>query len=105
MKALMLSLVAGVTLYGGVQLADTIVPKASEATSYTQGRLVSDAAYLRYLLGTPWEEALAVAVSDTRHNEGQLTVTGTTVRWDNGIDVWCVELPTPDSLVKPERCL
>jgi hypothetical protein len=103
-KALLITLLAGVTLYGGAELVDTIVPQASESTSYTQGRLVADSAYLLYQLGETWEQSLAVAVSDTRHNEGQLTVTGVTVRWDNGADVWCISLPNPDSLVKPVRC-
>jgi hypothetical protein len=105
-KYLMGLLLASLSLYGGAKLSETIVPEASESAAYIQGRLVSDRAFLESEMGTTsWEEALRVAVEQTRHNDGQLTVTGTTVRWDNGVDVWCYDLPTFESFVEPVRCV
>jgi hypothetical protein len=98
-------LLTSVSVYGGAQLAETFVPVASDSAAYYQGRLISDRAFLESEMGTEsWEEALRVAVEQTRHNDGQLTVTGTTIRWDNGVDVWCIDLPTFESLVEPEKC-
>lgn len=104
MKLLMATLLAGVSIYGGAQLADTFVPEASEMTAYHQGRLISDRAYIESEMGARWEEALRVAVEQTRHNDGQLTVTGTMVRWNNGVDTWCINLPDPMAKVEPVRC-
>tara|TARA_R110000868_G_scaffold403412_1_gene680676 strand:- start:69 stop:386 length:318 start_codon:yes stop_codon:yes gene_type:complete len=104
MKALMIALALSLTVYAGVEISDTVVPQASEHTAFVQGQLISDRAFVELELGATWEQSLTYAIENTRHNDGQLTVTGTTVRWDNGADVWCIELPTSDSLVKPVRC-
>ncbi len=105
MKFLMGTLLTGLSLYGGAQLAETFVPVASESTAYTQGRIISDRAFLESEMGTEsWEAALRVAVDSTRNNDGQLTLEGTTVVWDNGVDVWCIPLPDFMTLVEPEKC-
>jgi hypothetical protein len=105
MKLVMGALLAGVSLYGGAELAETFVPVASEQTAYIQGRMISDRAFLESEMGTEsWEAALKTAVDSTRNNEGQLRLEGTTVVWDNGVDVWCIALPTFESLVEPEKC-
>jgi hypothetical protein len=104
MKILMASLLAGLSVYGAAELADTVLPQASAMTATHQGRLISDRAFLESEMGASWEESLQIAVSGARHNDGQLTVTGTVVRWDNGVDVWCIDLPTAESLVEPEKC-
>ncbi len=105
MKLLMGTLLAGLSVYGGAKLSETILPAASEATANVQGRVISDRAYLEYEMGATWDEALRVAVDSTRNNDGQLTVSGTTVRWDNGAGIWCIALPTPTSTVEPEECV
>lgn len=105
MKLLLGTLLAGLSVYGGAQLAETIVPAAEESMAYHQGRMVSDRAFLESEMGTEsWAEALRVAVNSTRNNEGQLTVTGTTLRWDSGVSVWCISLPDFKTLVQPEKC-
>lgn len=105
MKLLMGALLAGASVYGGAQLAETIVPEVSNAAAYHQGRIISDRAFIESEMGTgSWSEALQVAVDSTRHNDGQLTLSGTTVRWDNGVDVWCIALPDALSFVEPVRC-
>lgn len=105
MKALLGVLVASASIYGGAQLAETLVPASSEHLAFIQGMNISTAAFIESEMGTTsWEEALKATVGDTLRNDGQLTVTGTTLRWDNGIDVWCIELPDPYATVRPVRC-
>ena len=104
-KLLMGALLSGLSLYGGAQLAETFVPVASEQAAYIQGRMISDRAFLESEMGTEsWAEALQVAVAGARNNEGQLRLDGTTVVWDNGVDVWCIALPDFTTLVEPVRC-
>lgn len=105
MKVMIIALTAALSIYAGVELADTIVPKASAGVAEAQGIAISDAAYYQMLMtGDPWPEALRAAVSDTRHNEGQLTLNGTTLVLDLGDGIWCISLPDPDSSVAPVRC-
>jgi len=105
MKLLMGTLLAGLSVYGGAKLSETFVPVASESAAYLQGRMISDRAFIESEMGTAsWAEALQVAVDSTRNNEGQLRLDGTTVVWDSGVDVWCIALPTFESLVEPEVC-
>lgn len=105
MKLLLGVFLSGLSVYGGVKLSETIVPAAEESLAYHQGRMISDRAFLESEMGTEsWEEALRVAVDSTRNNDGQLTLNGTTLRWDSGIDVWCIALPDFKTLVKPEKC-
>jgi hypothetical protein len=104
MKALLVALMASASVFAGFQIAETVAPQVSESAAYIQGRLIADRAFLESEMGEGWEESLAVAVESTRNNEGQLTLSGTTVVWDSGIDTWCIALPEPNSLVKPVRC-
>jgi len=104
MKLLMATLISGLSIYGGAQLAETFAPVASESAAVVQGRMISDRAYLEAEMGATWPEALRVAVGSTRNNEGQLRLDGTTVVWDSGVNTWCISLPTPDALVTPEEC-
>jgi hypothetical protein len=103
MKALLGLLLSATSLYAGAEIYQAVAPAASEHTAELQGQLLADAAYLNAELGMPWPAALRDAVTTARH-DNNLTITGTTIRWDNGVDVWCIDLPEPMSQVNPERC-
>lgn len=105
MKAMIIAATGALSLYAGVQLADTILPEASATAAQAQGIVIADAAYYDHLLnGTPWPQALERAVADTRNGSDQLTVDGTTVIWNAGTSIWCISLPEPESTVNPVDC-
>lgn len=105
MKLLITALISAGTIYGAAQLADTIVPDASINAAYSQGLSISTAAFIESEFATTsWEEGLRAAVDNARNNGGQLTLDGTTVRWDNGVDVWCIDLPHYNATVEPVLC-
>lgn len=85
--------------------AQEIVKPSEEQSAYTQGRAVSHAAFLLWLSDgeLEWSDALQITVAESKDNEGQLTVTGTTVRWTGG-GCWDIPLPDPESLVVPQPC-
>lgn len=105
MKLLIATLISAGTIYGVAQLADTVVPEASSQAAFVQGLNISNAAFIESEFATTsWEEGLRLAVENARNNSGQLTLDGTTVRWDNGVDVWCIDLPDYNAPVRPVLC-
>ena len=105
MKAMIAAILAVGGIYTLSELNDTIVPLASERAAFSQGLAVSNDAFIASEFGTlSWEDGLRTAVDNARHNEGQLTLDGTTVKWDNGLETWCIDLPDYNAEVKPVRC-
>ena len=105
MKVIIAAVLSIGGLYTVAELNNTLVPLASESAAFAQGLAVSNDAFIASEFGTlSWEDGLQSAVDNARHNEGQLTLDGTTVRWDNGADVWCIALPHYNATVEPVRC-
>jgi hypothetical protein len=103
-KAILIALATASTLYGAVELYDVVVPEVSKTSATHQAELIADAAYMTFSLGElTWEDALDDAVTTSRHDDN-ITVTGTVVRWENSVECWQFDIPTPDSKPEAEPC-
>lgn len=104
MKAVLLALTTGLSVAGGVVLYQDAVERSADSAAYTQGALISDAAFFESEWGTSsWEEALAAVVASSRDRDN-LTLDGTTITWTAGDHCYVIELPEPTSIPNPVRC-
>ena len=104
MKAIAIALLTATTVYGTAELYDMVVPEVSKSSAARQAELISESAYLTFSLGgITWQQALDDAVTTSRH-DNNIRINGTTIIWDNSVECWQFDIPTPDTNPGPEAC-
>lgn len=99
-------LATAASIAGGTALIDQVLPDATRNAGEMSIQQVANAAYQITLLESQvsWPEALGRAREDLRNGYENITITGTTIRWEEAGYCYQSAVPTPESRVAITSC-